>query len=329
MNSDMTISTQSSFDYAALEDDTRIFVLTHTGEIKSLMRRSVQDIIEIGKRLIEVKERLDHGKFQDWISVEFEWTYPTAVNFMRVAERMKNINFIFLDRFQPSALYLLAAPSAPEDALKKAMEAAEDGQTITYSAAKEIIREALKDRRNTAWPAPSDDTPDLPHGKYGVLYADPPWKYQQDMPEGYGGTVYHYPSMTIEELCALPVKELAADDAVLFMWVTSPKLNECWPILEAWGFTYKTSFVWDKVKHNYGHYNSVRHEFLLIAGRGKCTPETSQLHDSVITIERSQNHSEKPEYFRELIEGMYPSARKIELFARERHENWFCWGNQL
>ena len=71
--------------------------------------------------------------------------------------------------------------------------------------------------------------------------------------------------------------DLAAPDAVLFLWVPSPLLADGWPLIAAWGFTYKASFVWDKVKHNYGHYNSVRHELLLIAPRGSCLPEN---HDA-------------------------------------------------
>lgn len=176
-----------------------------------------------------------------------------------------------------------------------------------------------------------------PEGKFRVIYADPPWEYGNSGVIGsdnYGHAERHYPTMTIEELCAYEVgersvKEMADDNAVLFLWVTSPLLEECFPIIEAWGFDYKTSFVWDKVKHNFGHYNSVRHELLLVCTRGSCLPESSTLHDSVIELERSEVHSDKPAYFRELIESMYPSARKVELFARGEYAGWTCYGNQL
>lgn len=89
-------------------------------------------------------------------------------------------------------------------------------------------------------------------------------------------------------------------------------------------------FVWDKVRHNYGHYNSVRHELLLICTKGSYLPQGKQLHDSVISIERSNEHSRKPEEFRQLIEQMYPQGRKIELFARgELPEGWKAWGNEV
>ena len=126
----------------------------------------------------------------------------------------------------------------------------------------------------------------------------------------------------------MPIKDIAEDDAVLFLWVTSPKLVEAIPIINAWGFEYKTSFVWDKVKHNMGHYNSVRHEFLLICGRGCSVPDVGTLMDSVITIERSDKHSEKPAYFREMIDTLYPHGSRIELFARTKADGWEVWGNE-
>ncbi len=169
----------------------------------------------------------------------------------------------------------------------------------------------------------------LPESKYTVLYADPPWKYGDKLIEGYGAAEHHYPPMSIEELCALPISRLAENDAVLFLWVTSPFLMNCAEVIRSWGFTYKASFVWDKVKHNYGHYNSVRHEFLLLCTRGTCLPQSKGLENSVQRLERSKRHSEKPEEFRALIERMYPIGKKIELFGRKQVNEWDVWGNQI
>ena len=167
----------------------------------------------------------------------------------------------------------------------------------------------------------------MPTGKYRIIYADPPWNYRDKLIEGYGAAENHYPSMTIPELCAMPISDIADDNAVLFIWVTSPLLEDVFKIINAWGFKYKTSFVWDKIKHNMGHYNSVRHEFLLIATRGSCMPDTSKLFDSVQSIERTK-HSEKPPEFREIINTLYPHGKRIELFARSQHDGWQVWGNQ-
>lgn len=164
-------------------------------------------------------------------------------------------------------------------------------------------------------------------GKYRIIYADPPWRYNDKLVDGYGPAEYHYPTMTIDELCRLPIKDMAESDAVLFLWVTSPLLEDSFRIVHAWGFEYKTSFVWDKVKHNMGHYNSVRHEFLLVCTRGSCTPDNLKLYDSVQTIERTE-HSVKPEEFRNIIDDLYTDGKRIELFARRPADGWEVWGNE-
>ena len=176
---------------------------------------------------------------------------------------------------------------------------------------------------------PKTETPALPDGKYNIIYADPPWKYADKLIDGYGAADHHYPQMTIDELCELPVQDLAGDNSVLFIWVTSPLLEDVFEIIKAWGFQYKTSFVWDKVKHNYGHYNSVRHELLLVCTHGSYTPEVAELFDSVQTIERSNRHSQKPQEFRTIIDTLYPSGKRIELFAREMVPGWEVWGNEI
>lgn len=178
------------------------------------------------------------------------------------------------------------------------------------------------------------DAPPLPTDKYRILYADPPWSYGNSGVIGdtdnYGHVGRHYPSMTISELCDMggAVREIIETDAVLFMWVTSPLLEECFSVIRAWGFKYKTSFVWDKVRHNFGHYNSVRHELLLVCTRGSCTPDDSRLVDSVQTIERSDVHSEKPEEFRNIIDTLYSHGRRLEMFARQPADGWEMWGNE-
>jgi len=166
-----------------------------------------------------------------------------------------------------------------------------------------------------------------PSGKYRVIYADPPWSYGNKLVDGYGAAEDHYPTMTIEELCALPVKDLAEDNAVLFLWVTSPLLEECFEVIRAWGFKYKASFVWDKLRKNFGYYNGVRHEFLLVCTRGSCTPDVPKLFDSVQSIERTE-HSRKPEEFRQIIDTLYPHGKRIELFARRPAPGWEVWGNE-
>lgn len=166
------------------------------------------------------------------------------------------------------------------------------------------------------------------NNKYRVIYADPPWAYGNSMPEYFTEQKDHYTLMTMDEICQLPIDNISEDNGVLFLWVTSPILEECFRVINSWGFRYKSSFVWDKIKHNMGHYNSVRHEFLLIATKGSCQPDIQKLYDSVQSIER-RAHSEKPEDFRAIIDHIYPLGARIELFARKSVKGWDAYGNEL
>jgi N6-adenosine-specific RNA methylase IME4 len=174
----------------------------------------------------------------------------------------------------------------------------------------------------------------LPPGPYRVIYADPPWQYKNDSYEYYGHAACKYPTLSIEALCQLPVKAIAAKNAVLFLWVTSPLLLEAAPVVKAWGFSYKTSIVWDKERPNFGYYVGVQHEFLWICTRGVCRPNISMLPSSVRRIPsvkripRTQ-HSAKPDDFRQLIDMLYTEGKRLELFARSETDGWDSWGNDV
>jgi N6-adenosine-specific RNA methylase IME4/ParB-like chromosome segregation protein Spo0J len=171
-------------------------------------------------------------------------------------------------------------------------------------------------------------TANLPDAKYRVIYADPPWSYGNTQPDYHTEQRDHYPVMDLKAICDMPVQDKCEDDAVLFLWVTSPILKEAFDVIRAWGFQYKASFVWDKVKHNMGHYNSVRHELLLVCTRGSCQPDVRKLFDSVVTEERT-THSKKPAIFYEMIETLYPHGKRIELFARSSRDGWDGYGNEV
>jgi N6-adenosine-specific RNA methylase IME4 len=217
--------------------------------------------------------------------------------------------------------------TSPRKALKWAAKPHKKGDRRTCKELRAYIYDEKKKERGIE---------ELPAGQYQIIYADPPWKYGDTRKglTGYSAAEDHYPCMSIQELCDMRddngkgVDDLAADDAVLFLWVTSPLLYEAAPIIDAWGFKYKASIVWDKISHNVGHYVSVRHEFLLICTRGSFLPQTKTLHDSVVSIKR-EKHSAKPEYFRELIDKMYPNGKRLELFLRGKApKRWNGWGNE-
>lgn len=134
--------------------------------------------------------------------------------------------------------------------------------------------------------------------------------------------------MSLEEIKALDVAGIAADDCVLFLWATSPKLAESIEVIEAWGFVYRTCAVWTKGKIGMGYYFRQAHELLLVATKGSPgTPMESERVSSVIEAPR-EKHSKKPEKVRGIIEAMYPQKVKVELFQREAQSGWAGWGNQ-
>lgn len=156
-----------------------------------------------------------------------------------------------------------------------------------------------------------------------VIYADPPWNYL-----GFDGTPY--PTMPTDDICEMwpDIHSITTPDAVLVMCAPSAMLPDALKVIEAWGFEYKTSAVWDKQTAGQGVYFRQQHEFLLLATKGnppcvdpKATPS------SVISAKRGK-HSEKPVCIYEMIEKMYPELGKLELFSRTAREGWTMWGNQ-
>lgn len=133
----------SEYNYTMLEPEIKIVVQQRTSEIKSLIHRSAQDIFDIGQKLIEVKEKLGHGRFVMWLNTEFNWSKSTAQRFMQVARQFKRGNFTDL-KIASSALYLLASSNTSVAARQEALERATQGEIINYSAAKSIIAQHKK-----------------------------------------------------------------------------------------------------------------------------------------------------------------------------------------
>jgi N6-adenosine-specific RNA methylase IME4/ParB-like chromosome segregation protein Spo0J len=164
-------------------------------------------------------------------------------------------------------------------------------------------------------------------GIFPVIYADPPWQYEHPISDS-RRIENQYPTMTIEDICNLPVNDIATDDAVIFLWATTPMLKKGFQVLDAWGFEYRTCMVWVKPSIGPGHWVRNRHELLLIGVKGNIpTPKGEDKPDSVIEAPR-QEHSKKPEIVYDIIEKMYPELEKVELFCRQPRQGWKAWGNQ-
>jgi N6-adenosine-specific RNA methylase IME4 len=134
--------------------------------------------------------------------------------------------------------------------------------------------------------------------------------------------------MSLEAICAMEVEQIAAPDAVLFLWTTAPMLPEAMQVMHAWGFTYKTHMVWGKDRPGLGYWVRNQHELLLIGACGNMRSPAEGARPPSIIVAPKREHSRKPDEAYELIERMYPDLPKIELFARNARDGWSQWGNQ-
>jgi len=125
------------------------------------------------------------------------------------------------------------------------------------------------------------------------------------------------------------MQSILADDALVFMWITNPHLDQGIELIKSWGLKYATvAFVWDKTKVNPGFYTMSQCELCIVAKKGKIPrPRGARNIRQLVTHPREQ-HSKKPDEVRSRIELMFPEQKKVELFAREKHEGWDCWGNE-
>ncbi len=172
--------------------------------------------------------------------------------------------------------------------------------------------------------------------KYGIIYADPPWHYRVYSKKGAGRSAEsHYPTMTIEEIQALPVSELANKDCALFMWITFPLLKESLSVLSAWGFKFKTiAFVWikqnrksDSLFWGMGYWTRANAEFCVLATKGKPKRMAKNVHQVIVS--HIEEHSKKPDEARRRIVRLMGDLPRIELFARQKTAGWDVWGNEV
>lgn len=172
----------------------------------------------------------------------------------------------------------------------------------------------------------------LPAKKYGVIVADPEWRFEPwSRTTGMDRAAdNHYPTSVTEAIAARPVGDIAADDSVLFLWATVPMLPHALAVMEAWGFGYRTNFCWTKDRIGMGYWNRNRHELFLLGVRGAVpTPSPGAQWNSLIEAPTGA-HSEKPAKFMEMIEAYFPTLPKIELNCRGApRPGWDAWGNEV
>jgi N6-adenosine-specific RNA methylase IME4 len=314
-------------------------------------------ILQVAARLAEARDifhyRRDEGGFTGWVERRLSFGKSTAYKLLDVHERFGRgggESFHNMETLPRAVLYLLAAPSTPDEARAEVVERVEAGERLRHvdvqaiieahgerrilQAASEIRAERSELRhaeRIARLVAISGGNSPLPlQCQFPILCADPPYQYEH-LPIGENRIVEnHYPTMPLDEICALRVSELATDDALLFLWIPEPLLLSAAPrIFAAWGFEHRSGLVWDKQALGMGFYVRQEHEHLLIGTRGDMpTPLPANRPPSIIHAPRRE-HSRKPDEAYEVIERMYPGLPRIELFARgPARPGWAVWGNE-
>jgi len=175
----------------------------------------------------------------------------------------------------------------------------------------------------------------LPNKQYDIIYADPPWTFETWSKKGEGKSAsQHYNVMTLEDICNLPVADIAAKDCCLFLWGINSMLPQALQVITAWGFIYKTvAFNWIKTTKEgnpafgMGYWTRQSAELCLLATRGKPKPQAHNVRQTLLSPRRE--HSRKPDEVRTMIERLAPGENKIELFARQHISGWDTWGNEV
>ena len=174
-----------------------------------------------------------------------------------------------------------------------------------------------------------------PPSKFGIIYADPPWTFQTWSKRGKARSAEsHYPCLTLPEIQALPIQDIAADNCALFLWATDPLLPQAIDLIGKWGFNYKTiAFNWVKLNKSskgfftgMGYWTRANAELCLLGTKGKPKRKSASVRRLVISPRRE--HSRKPDVVADRIVDLMGALPRIELFARAPRPGWAVWGNE-
>lgn len=174
--------------------------------------------------------------------------------------------------------------------------------------------------------------------KYNIIYADPPWEYKESGGGHRGTAGLPYETMETDDICNLPIKTIATDNSILFIWATFRKLKECLKVIDAWGYEYYgLGFDWIKTYksgipcYGMGYYTRQNNEVCLIGVKPNHNNRLKPINRSVSCVIQSERreHSEKPDEVRNFIKKIFGDISSIELFARKEFDGWDCWGNEV
>jgi N6-adenosine-specific RNA methylase IME4 len=173
------------------------------------------------------------------------------------------------------------------------------------------------------------EPPPLPDGRFRVIVADPPWKYDARAEDPSHRAANPYPQMSLEDICTLPVIDHAHDEAVLWLWTTNSHMRDAFSVLDAWGFRHRTILTWAKDRMGTGDWLRGQTEHCLMAVRGRPTVKLS--NQTTLLHAPMREHSRKPDEFYALVESLCPAPLngRLELFARETRPGWVAAGAEV
>jgi len=224
--------------------------------------------------------------------------------------------------------YMYQALKKNEDKVRMLVNDALAGEGIPMWRA--ILAKILKKKR--------EEPADLPEGIFDVIMADPPWSYDQAASLKTQIETGHYFTLNVQEIIEYQDKsgklitDLFAENAVLFLWATNPKLRQALEVMEGWSFVYKTNACWNKIKHTYGkmgYWFLGQHELLLVGIKGKFSPPLAEKRLPSLFTEERRKHSQKPDWAAEMIEYYFPDHKWLSLFERTERAGWMSWGTEI
>jgi N6-adenosine-specific RNA methylase IME4 len=285
--------------------------------------QAVGAFLETGRVLIEAKAALPHGDFEAMVETDLPFGSRTARMLMAIARHPVLANRKHVSALPPSWGTLYELTKLPKPVLEAALT---DGRITPRMERKDVVallpaRAAVEFRSKTETAA---DLEGLRGRQFVTVYADPPWAYSNQKTRA--ATHNHYPTMTVDEIAALPIADMVAENAQLHLWTTNGFLFESRRVIESWGFSYRSCFVWVKPQMGIGNYWRVSHEFLLLGVRGDATFRDKSLM-SWGRLDRTK-HSRKPESVRQLVQRASLPGERLELFARRSADGWTSWGNE-
>jgi N6-adenosine-specific RNA methylase IME4 len=299
-----------------------------------LRNRTVDGFVRLGNDLIAAKKAVEHGGFGAWCEKNLRFSWDTANGLMQIAR--------WIAHSDPDRNLL------PPDWTTLRQLARLDGEsftqlvqngTIKQNATRREIEHQIKLKKRVSRHAEIAEEAkfkaklEVKEGQFALIYADPPWTFETLSERGIDRSPdNHYPTLSDEAIAGMlidgyTVPQIAADDSALFLWCTSSNLKRALAVMKAWGFAYKTHFMWDKEQTGTGYWCRNQHEVLLLGTRGQ--PPLPIEKFSSVYREKKTKHSVKPAGIRKLIEAMFPmfdEHSRIEMFARGAVSSWTVWG---